>query len=131
MQACPARTEVHLETGVAIRRCRPVWCLRSAAQQRPYACQQLSNPEWLRDVVVGSQIQGADLVTLTATARKHHHRRLQVTANRVEDLQSIRAWQTDAKQQQVERMLRDQLERLRPIGRRMHVVPTHLEIAGD
>src|SRR5919199_1053899 len=60
-------------------------------QERSHTRQQLGDTEWFRKVVVGSQIERPDLVALTATARKHQHRGLQLAANRVEHLQSIGA----------------------------------------
>src|SRR5438270_5441627 len=87
------------------------------SQQRFHPRKQLGNTEWFGEVIVGTQIECLNLVALTATTRQHEDCHLRIASHRLEGLQPVRSRHIDVKQQQVESVLRDELQRLCSIRR--------------
>src|SRR5438132_1250937 len=101
------------------------------AQQRFHPREELGNAEWFGEVVVGAEIKGIHLVALSPTPRQDQNWHLGVAPHRLEDLHPIRTRDIDVKQQQVERMLRDELQRLHTIRSGQYGVAAGIEVAGE
>ena len=79
----------------SLRRCCNV------AQRHADASQQLPRAERLGQVVVGTLLEGSDLVTFAAARGEHHDGSAGVGADRADDLQAIKVRQAKVEQNQV------------------------------
>src|SRR5690349_12214918 len=80
-----ARLEVDLQLPDAHSR---LTLLTHPAQRSPKTSEELVGPERLRDVVVGSGVQGPDLLSLVADRREHDDRQAAPAADLLADLHS-------------------------------------------
>ena len=84
------------------------------AQRHADASQQLPRTERLGQVVVGTLLEGSDLVTFAAARGEHHDGSAGVAADRADDLQAIKVRQAKVEQHQVRPVARIGLERFLP-----------------
>ena len=89
---------------------------RRPAQERSNAGQQLGRPEWLGDVIVGTELEGLDLRSLGVAGRKHEDRRLGLPPDPSDQLRPVAVRQAQIEEDDVR-------SACRPAGeRRFHVV---------
>src|SRR5258708_10305285 len=130
-QADAMGAKVNLQVAKVIGNQRSFWPRSHAAQQRPHTGQQLRNPKWLGEVVVRTEVQRAHAVRLAAACGDHEHRYLVVAADGLEHGQAVRSGKADVEQEQVQRVLRSELQCLRAVGGGGGVVAPPLESMRD
>src|SRR5215467_5396165 len=120
--------EVHLQLA------RPVDGRHDAGpgppQQRPHSRQQFFYAEWLGEVVVGTQVQRAHLVTLTGSGRQHQHRHwyLHLAAYGGQHAQAVWTGQPDVQNEQIEGSFSDQRQRFGTVHSYKHVIAAGFQI---
>src|SRR5262245_13968483 len=98
------------------------------AQQRPNACEQLGEREWLGEVIVGAMVEADNPVFDRVLRRQDQYRCLNATfAQRGEDIDAIAARQHEIEQQEVKGCLICQEEALFSGGRNRNFIMLRLE----
>ena len=110
-----------IERGV--RRTRP-------AQQRSHPGTELADRERLRDVVVGAELEADHLVELVVAGGQHDDRDGARRPQALADLEPVEPRQHDVEHDEVDRLLRELLQRLFAVGRLDHLVAVALEREG-
>jgi hypothetical protein len=125
----PASGKVDLETLVTVGWQRSPGSGYHAAHQRLYSREQLGNPKRFAEIVVGAEVKGFHYVALSPARRQYQDWHLSTAPYCLEHLQSVRPRHVDVKQQQVERVLLDQLQGLGAIRRGVDLVTAGFQIA--
>src|SRR6185369_3770174 len=101
--------------------------LFGAAEEGPDPGRQLAQAEWLRDVVVGAQLEPDDLIELRALCREHHDRHARFGPDDPADLDAGELGQHEVQEDQVGPVPPEARERFSAVGRLDHPESLRIE----
>ena len=93
-----------------------------ATERGAHAGHELLRPEWLRDVIVGTLIQGCDFVLFRATCGQNQDRRVGPIAYLPADLAPIHIREAEIEDDEIGALSLERVERLAPIAGNGHAV---------
>ena len=102
-----------------------------AAQGGPQPGQQLVHAEGLRQVVVGAEVEGGDLVGLGLPHREHDDGHGRPAPEAADHVEPVDAGEAEVEEDDVGVAGRGQVERLLPAGRLVDVVAACLQVHGE
>src|SRR6266516_180342 len=110
------------------------WRIVRAAQERSYACQQLSATKGLGHVVISSHFQTNHLIDLIIFGSEHHNRRrgrATLSTQLTTDLQTIHTWEHDIQNNQIRNLTPCRIQCAAAISRRHDAIACLLQIIGN